>query len=70
MGTPDEWRSDEHPLRLDMPYCSVTYVPTLVHWMEEGAGSRLTYVLSSDETQEDVRLALAKFLKETAAGRR
>lgn len=70
VGDPDAWSSEQHPLRMDAS-CPVRYVPTLIHWVAgNGPGSRLEYVLSSDESEETVRLAVAKFLKETAQGRR
>jgi hypothetical protein len=50
--------------------CPVRYVPTLYYWSAEGCGSSVANPLNSDETEEGLRLVVAKFVQQTAAGQR
>ncbi|EFJ42501.1 hypothetical protein VOLCADRAFT_107196 [Volvox carteri f. nagariensis] len=69
VGTRADWADRQHPMRVD-PQCPVRYVPTLYHWSTEGCGSSVSNPLSSDETEENLRLTVAKFVQQTAAGQR
>ncbi|GLC34863.1 Thioredoxin domain-containing protein 17 [Pleodorina starrii] len=68
-GRREDWANRKHPLRVDTR-CPVRYVPTLYYWSEEGCGSSVANPLNSDETEETLRLTVAKFVQETAAGQR
>lgn len=50
--------------------CAVGHIPTLVHWTKDGPGAQLgTRELNSDETEEALRLSIARFVQESAAGK-
>ncbi len=58
------------PCRVD-PQCPARYVPTLYYWDPAGGcGSSIANPLSDDETEEALRVIVAKFVQETAAGKR
>jgi hypothetical protein len=58
--------------------CPVRYIPTLYHWQRERAdlgdtappvcGPFIAAELNSDETEESLRLAVARFVREVASG--
>ncbi|PNG99279.1 hypothetical protein TSOC_014946, partial [Tetrabaena socialis] len=52
------------------PDCPVRYIPTLYFWSAAGCGSSIANPLSNDESEETLRLLVAKFVQETAAGKR
>lgn len=53
------------------PQCPARYVPTLYYWDPTGGcGSAIANPLSDDETEEALRVIVAKFVQETAAGKR
>mmetsp|Transcript_16147 Transcript_16147/g.34964 ORF Transcript_16147/g.34964 Transcript_16147/m.34964 type:complete len:201 (+) Transcript_16147:174-776(+) len=67
-GSKNEWRSRSHPLRTD-PDAPIAYLPTLYHWSSSGGpSSHISRALSSDESVEELRLVVAKFIRDTAAG--
>ncbi|KAG2486528.1 hypothetical protein HYH03_014829 [Edaphochlamys debaryana] len=70
-GDRDAWHDRQHPIRIDAN-CPVQWIPTLYFWKPDGSGcgSSVANPLSSDELTEDLRLIVAKFVKETAAGKR
>lgn len=67
-GTGAEWRDANHPIRVDAQ-CPIKYLPTLVYWSKEGPGAHVSNALSSSQTPEELRVTIANFVKETAAGR-
>ncbi|KXZ41878.1 hypothetical protein GPECTOR_254g638 [Gonium pectorale] len=69
VGDRSDWANRQHPVRVD-PQCPVHFVPTLYFWTTEGCGSSIANPLNSDETEESLRLMVAKFVKQTAAGKR
>ncbi|GFR48086.1 hypothetical protein Agub_g9925 [Astrephomene gubernaculifera] len=70
VGRREEWSNRQHPLRVD-PGCPVTFVPTLYSWSAAaGCGSWLANPLNSDQPPEALRLLLARFVQQTAAGKR
>ncbi|PNW76053.1 hypothetical protein CHLRE_12g549500v5 [Chlamydomonas reinhardtii] len=68
-GDRNEWADRKHPIRVDAQ-CPVHYVPTLYYWTPAGCGSSIANPLNSDEQDETLRLLVAKFVAETAAGQR
>ncbi|GIL73773.1 hypothetical protein Vretimale_5360 [Volvox reticuliferus] len=69
VGKREDWANRQHPMRVD-PDCPVRFVPTLYYWSEKGCGSSVANPLNNDETEESLRLIVAKFVQQTASGQR